>query len=186
MIKEVFKDIEGYEGLYQISNFGRVKSLSKTKGFSFKKETILKLNINRGGYEYVILSKNNERKTLTIHKLVASMFLFNPDNKPQVDHIDGNRKNNLVSNLRWCTAKENHNNPITIKRHSKASVGRKPSRKTIEKAKKILAKKVMCVELGLIFNSTREASKWLNKYKTSVSAAIFKNHKCGGYTWRYL
>ena len=97
---EIWKDIEGYDG-YQISTLGRVKSL---KG---RNERILKVGTNHKGYKYVMLSKNNVPKMFTVHKLVANAFIKNTQNKPQINHIDGNKANNEVGNLEYCTNREN-------------------------------------------------------------------------------
>ena len=128
-MEEIWKDIEGYEGFYQVSNTGKVRSLDRFINAPtifgdakkvFKKGIILKgrcSKIKRKGYvNYlnVALLKNGVRKQFYVHKLVACAFIPNPKNRPQVDHIDGNPNNNCVENLRWCTQKENNNNPITI------------------------------------------------------------------------
>ena len=99
-MKEIWKDIKGYEGLYKVSNLGNVKSL--------------KINANikpSKGRKYigVNLYKNGVTKTKSIHRLVAEHFIDNPNNKPCVNHIDCNRTNNKASNLEWCTYKENNN-----------------------------------------------------------------------------
>ena len=101
---EIWKDIEGYEGLYQVSNMGRVKSLDyKHTG----KEKIMKLFKNKKGYLQINLSKNNEQKFFTVHRLVALAFIPNQLNKPFIDHINTVKDDNRADNLRWCTAKEN-------------------------------------------------------------------------------
>lgn len=99
---EEWRDIEGYEGLYQVSNLGRVKSLKPR----YKNKIILKQEINHFGYLQICLS--NPRKTHKVHRLVAQAFIPNPENKPQVNHIDGNKLNNKVENLEWNTAHENN------------------------------------------------------------------------------
>ena len=98
-MEEIWKDIKGYEGLYQISNFGNVKSL--------RNNNILKPS--NGEYKQVTLCYKGERKTIAIHRLVASAFIENPFNKEQINHKDENKHNNNVNNLEWCTHKENMN-----------------------------------------------------------------------------
>ena len=109
-MKEIWKDIVGYEGLYKVSNLGRVKSLSRNfwNGVNWwkSKEKILKNNI-LSNYCIVYLYKNKKRKTKQVHRLVAQAFISNFNNKPEVNHIDGDKENNIVDNLEWCTHKEN-------------------------------------------------------------------------------
>lgn len=100
---EIWKDIKGYEGLYQVSNWGRVKSLK------YGKERILKPQKDRGGYLRIGLYKDRKFKLTKIHRLVAEAFLENPDNLPEVNHRDENKKNNRVENLEWCTHLYNQN-----------------------------------------------------------------------------
>ena len=100
---EEWRDIKGYESLYQVSDFGRVKSL---KGYH-RKEHILKARNNLYGYLTVGLSKKNKSKRYKIHRLVAETFIPNLDNLPQVNHKDGNKLNNNVDNLEWCNRSYN-------------------------------------------------------------------------------
>ena len=109
---EVFVDIPGYEGYYQVSNYGKVISLDrvikeKTGKTQALKGRILKLRINPGGYYYVGLGKNGSKATFAIHQLVAQAFIPNPKNKKTVNHMDGNKLNNSVANLEWSTYSEN-------------------------------------------------------------------------------
>lgn len=101
---EIWRDIEGFEGLYQVSNKGKVKRL---KGYQCKKERELKNKQDKYGYHYVILSKEGKAKTLKMHRIVAKEFIPNLDNKPLINHIDGIKTNNHASNLEWCTSSEN-------------------------------------------------------------------------------
>lgn len=103
-MEEVWKDVIGYEGLYQVSNKGNVKSLiyKRQNGNA----SILKLVTKNNGYIQVTLVKD-EYKSIQVHRLVAQMFIPNPENKPQVNHINGIRNDNRVENLEWVTASEN-------------------------------------------------------------------------------
>lgn len=95
-INEVWRPIEGFECLYEVSNLGRVKS------FWFNKEKILKPNKTKWGYLYVVLCKDGRKKNYNVHRLVANAFLPNIDNLPEVNHIDEDKTNNRVDNLEWC------------------------------------------------------------------------------------
>lgn len=111
---EEWKDIQGYEGKYQVSNYGRVKSLARYRknngnSQSFQGERILKQSVNNKGYCVVELCRDAKRKRHTVHRLVASAFISNDENKEQVNHKDENKQNNHVDNLEWCTCKENIN-----------------------------------------------------------------------------
>ena len=98
-MKEIWKDIEGYEGRYQVSNTGKVKSL--------RAKLVMKQKTNNCGYSEISLCVSQKRKSFLVHRLVALAFLPNYDNKKQVNHIDGNKKNNHTENLEWCTASGN-------------------------------------------------------------------------------
>lgn len=99
----VWKDIPGYEGLYKISNFGDVLSLKRPGA----KEKLLKGEIDQYGYIRIVLSKNGKTKKYKAHRLVLMAFNNTDDSKLQVNHIDGNKKNNFIGNLEWCTASYN-------------------------------------------------------------------------------
>lgn len=113
---EVWKDIKGYEGLYQVSNLGRVKRL---KGKYMSKERILKQFPNKHGYLLVSLCKTGKQKSFAVHRLVALQFIPKVKNKPEVNHIDEDKTNNMSSNLEWCTRVENNNYGTRIEKYSK-------------------------------------------------------------------
>ena len=122
-INEIWKPIKGYEGLYEVSNLGRIKRLRRliTNQYNsfYIEEKILKPQKNRYGYLYINLYKNGIMKHITIHKLVAEAFLDNPNNLPQVNHKDENKQNNNVENLEFCDCKYNINFGTAIARRSK-------------------------------------------------------------------
>lgn len=111
-MNEIWKPVKGYEGLYEVSNLGNVKSLDrfvinhKNKKQFYPSKT-LKKSKRKNGYLSVILSKNNIQKNLSVHRLVAISFIPNNQNKKCVNHIDSDRSNNVLSNLEWTTHKEN-------------------------------------------------------------------------------
>ena len=123
LLNEIWKPIEGYEGLYEVSNLGRVKSLKRLH----TKERILSQFLNHRGYARVNLWKENKSRKYSVHRLVAEAFIPNPDSKPQVNHIDENKTNNSVENLEWCTQLENHNHG-TVNERISASLTNNPKK----------------------------------------------------------
>ena len=123
-MQEVWKDIEGYEGLYQVSNLGRVRSTTRKQlanirnnKYITKKGQVLTPMISNAGYGRVTLFKERKRKMYSVHRLVAMAFIDNPDNLPEVNHKDGNKRNNEIHNLEWCSksanAKHAYDNKLT-------------------------------------------------------------------------
>lgn len=106
---EIWKKIDGYDN-YSVSSEGRVRNDDTGR--------ILKTSHNKGGYELVVLCKNGVTKTFTVHRLVAQAFLPNTENKECVDHINTIKTDNNIKNLRWCSYKENNNNPLTLEKHT--------------------------------------------------------------------
>lgn len=165
-MKEVWKDIEGYEGLYQVSSFGRVHSLYKN--------IILKGVKATGGYTIVNLSKNGSTSTKTIHRLVAQVFIPNPENKPEVNHIDEDKSNNRVDNLEWMTAKENVNHGTRNKRLSRT------------KSIPILAINLKTGE-SKQFYGINECARQLGLNPSNITSVLKGNRKqTGGYKFKYL
>lgn len=117
---EIFRPVKGYEKEYEISNIGNVRSIRSGK--------ILKPNTDKSGYKYFVFSVNSNRHTMKAHRLVADAFIPNPESKPTVDHINGIRTDNRVSNLRWATHKEQSNNPVTLVKHKRNNSSEKMRR----------------------------------------------------------
>lgn len=188
-MREIWKDIDGYEGLYQISDLGKIKSLQRWKpnhnqtGFTgtFKllEEKILKPKVDRKGYLFVELHKNGKSKHYKVHRLVAKAFIPNPDNKPQVNHINGNKTDNKKENLEYCTNYENQ-------KHAWLIGLQKP--RISEKNPK--AKKVIQYDLQGNFikewNSMMDIERKMNISHTSVSLCCRNKVKnIRGYIWKY-
>jgi hypothetical protein len=167
-MQEIWKDIVGYEGKYQISNLGRVKSLSyKNTG----KEKILNFFITNN-YVYVTLSKKCKQTNYTVHRLVAEAFIENPLNKPVINHIDCNPSNNCVDNLEWATQKENIQHSIRLGRYT----SNKP----------VIAINIKTGE-QTYFKSQSEAAKQLNLNNSHINQCCKgKRKKTGGYTFKYV
>lgn len=132
MEEEIWQPIQGYEGTYEVSTLGRVRSLNRVveRSDGIKrtyKSRILKPCISYNGYAQVKLQINSTSKGQTIHRLVAIAFIPNIENKPQVNHKDGNKLNNQASNLEWITPSENIKHQITTGLQPKQSIGKESS-----------------------------------------------------------
>ena len=192
-MKEIWKDIKGYEGKYMVSNLGRFKSLNYRRT---GKEKILEGYPDKDGYLYVNLCKDGKGKQCMIHRLVAMAFIPNPDNLPEVNHIDENKQNNYVENLEWCSKSYNMTYNGRAKKVGKKLRGRKQSEEHIKKvAEKMtnnpkLSKPVIGINKisGLIveFPSTHEAERQTGIYHGNIIACLKGKYKsAGGYVWFY-
>lgn len=119
---EIWKDIPGYEGKYEVSNLGNVRSLNYNHTGEIK---LLKQGTNKKGYKLVNLCKNGKQKCYLIHRLVAMTFIPNPNNLPIINHKDENKVNNNVKNLEWCTIAYNNNYGTRNERTSESHKGKK-------------------------------------------------------------
>jgi hypothetical protein len=166
--QEIWKDISGYEGYYQVSNLGNVKSMSRiVPGPRVPirvKERILKPIKNNQGYNQVVLSKQN-RKNVLVHRLVAFAFLENPDNLPDINHLDSNPLNNKLSNLEWCTATSNQEHANLY--------GRGPNRMGTKCYRSKINEATVLKVLSLYTKISQvEISKMLGLHKAHVSKII--------------
>lgn len=170
---EIWKDIVGYEGLYQVSNFGRVKSLAKVDRVGRFHPEQLKVQVNNGiGYLVVNLKHNGKQQMRSVHRLVAEHFISNDLELPEVNHIDGNKSNNVVNNLEWCTHSENIQHAVDTGLHTNFG-----------------QRKVLCVELDLVFDTIKDAELWVGVKGSRISnvCQLKRGCKtCGGYHWRYI
>ena len=178
IIKEIWKPIDGYIGLYEISNLGRVKHLAREKlhkhDIYADKEFIVKSKISRG-YEQVHLKNEFKIGTLYyVHRLVALSFIKNLENKKHVNHKDGNKSNNNANNLEWCTCSENQKHKYRVLKC------KYPKRKNFSKAVEI-----KCLETGEVYKSVRGAARILNIDPRSISRSIHSNGKytAANYHW---
>ena len=187
LYKEVWKPIiKGQNGKHEVSNKGRIRSLNYKKLGITK---VLKLSKDTMGYYYIMLYINKKNKAFRVHRLVAEAFIPNPDNKPCVDHINTIRTDNQVQNLRWVTQKENCNNEISLKHQSKSQKGKKISEEHKKKLREGApnCKKVLCVETGIIYSSTREAERRTGIYHNEICAVCKGKRKTTkGYSWKYV
>jgi hypothetical protein len=184
-MEEIWKDIEGYEGIYQVSNLGRARSLDRTiisgayNSPMFKKGTILKPQ-PKGyiGYVGLSLSKDGKRENVYIHRLVAKAFIPNPDNLPEVNHKDENKKNNRADNLEWVTTQENINYGTRTQRH----------RASLEPKMKPVVMKATDGTILRKFDSIKDAAR-----QTGINRKDIRNccehidmfYTAGGFVWEY-
>lgn len=174
---EEWKDIKDFEGLYQISNYGRVKSLERfnLKGIKVK-ERILSVGINGDNRHLVVLNKNKRKYTKKVHRLVAQAFIPNLDNKPEVNHINPVTKDlcdNRVTNLEWATSKENSQWSIKLNRNSKPPIR---YGKTNNKSHQV----IQCDIDGLFlkeWDCVRELSNFYNVDRHTISYWCKHNNK---------
>ena len=159
---EIWKSIKNFEGYYEVSNFGRVRSVDRKVNADIKHNDkvikhgkILKPNLKKDGYLTVDLCKDSIKKTQRVHRLVAEAFIPKVDGKEIVNHINCNTSDNRVSNLEWCTNKENTQYASSLGR---MYCGHR--------------KKIKCIELDIVFDSSYKAAEWLNETKFQNSKRI--------------
>ena len=162
MAKIIWKDIKGYEGLYQVSNTGKIRN-TKTK-------YILKPVTQSNGYMKVCLTKNRIQKNKTIHRLVAETFIPNTSNLPCINHKDENKTNNNANNLEWCT--QEYNTKYSRQLH--------PTKIKQDKS-------VICIETKIVYTSINQAEKQTGINSRSISKVCKGiRHTAGGYHWKFV
>ena len=185
-MQEVWKDIEGYEGLYQVSKTGRVKSLERYvqnhSKLQYHPEQIKQPNERKRknglqGYLALQLYKDNKAKNCYIHRLVATAFIPNPQGKETVNHINGDKHDNRVENLEWNTYKENNE-------HAQETGLNDTYRKRNKKGATPVAQYDKDMNLIAIYPSEREAERQTGIDCASISLGIRKGWKYGGYIWK--
>ena len=171
-MKEIWKEIKGFEGEYEVSNLGRIRSMDRMINGRFYKSKIRSIKITPNVYPKICLCSINGDRTARIHRLVAENFIPNPDNKKEVNHIDGDKTNNRVDNLEWVTPTENkiHNHRLGITRR-----GERHQNSILTEEQAIQVKKL--IKLGY---SQSEIVK-----KTGLRNSMINNIKRNN-TWTYL
>lgn len=185
---EVWKEFAGYEEIYMVSSCGRVLSKLRTvrnrSSIKTVQPRLLNPHISRRNRNYCVselkLWKGSVGKTFTLHKMVATMFIPNPNGYKEIDHIDGNPQNNNISNLKWCTHSQNVNNPITRKRNSLAKTG------IVNTKKSVPVVQLLDGRLIETFPSISEAERNGFQHSKICLCCSHKREKHKGYQWMYL
>ena len=193
-MKEIWKDVVGYEGLYQVSNLGNVKSVEREMQ-NYRGNKFIKVSkpigkfINKYGYIRVTLYKNGIPRPFTVHRLVATAFIPNPMGLKDINHIDFNKKNNNIENLEWCS--RSYNVKHAIKHNPNILSG---IMNHIEKCKRPIIQYTMQGEFVKEFPSARDAMKELGIHTSHIYDVANKRlgsdkrwirKSAGGYIWRY-
>ena len=184
---EIWKAIEGTNGTYEVSNTGKVRCLNykmtgKTKELTCTEKV--------GGYLQLRVTVDGKRKTVVVHRLVAKAFIPNPENKPEVNHKDGNKKNNHVDNLEWATRSENIRHAVASGLREKvAEAASKRGKVWIKELHKMQKNPVVATNIKtgeqMEFSSQQEAAEALGLQKAHISSVIHGNRKqTGGFTFK--
>lgn len=176
-MREEWKPIEGFEGLYEISSYGRVKSFNVSSSGK-----ILRPSPDSGGYLRTSLTKDGKRKYVNVHRLVANAFLPRIDGKTCVNHIDGNKANNRLDNLEWCTYSENIQHAFRIGLYS--GISEEATMKGVRRSAKNRTKQVIRSD-GKRFRNAAEAALAIGANRHSVYAAIRRKASLYGYRFSY-
>ena len=175
-IEEIWRPVVGYEGLYEVSNMGNVKSLD-WKGTGTER---IMSPVNLNGYLRVLFNRNGKRKLKLVHRLVAEAFIPNPDNLPCVNHIDENKSNNHVENLEWCTHKYNINYGTAMQRRCDTQTNKNKSKEIYQYS--------LDGMLVKIWPSSKEIARQTDYGRSFICRCCRckdRNKTAYGYIWRY-
>lgn len=177
-MQEVWKPVKGYEGVYEVSSLGNVASLNyRCTG----RRQLLRQGIATVGYPVVLLSFGEKAKMAYVHRLVADTFIPNPDEKPQVNHLDGNKRNNAVSNLEWCSGQENMKHAA---RTGLVDMG-KAWKVSVRKSSKAVLQVDSSGKVIASFPSLSAAGRAVSAgHSTILSCAKGERETAGGYRWK--
>lgn len=181
-MKEEWRNIKGFEGYYQVSNFGRVRSLDRKiyhpydRVMTSYKGKIMKASTRNKGYLGICLTKGNKQKSFLIHRLVAEAFIPNPNGYSQVNHIDENKKNNRVDNLEWCDCKYNVNYGSCIENMKNTRTNNTYNQRPVK-----------CLETGIIYHNSNEAERKTGYKARSIRAVCNGGYKSlHGFHWVFI
>lgn len=183
MKNEIWKPVKDYEGLYEVSNFGRVRSLDMVLPMiangvvttRVRHGVLRKFHKGHTGYDYVMLRKQGHPRNCRVHRIVAQAFIPNPNNLPEVNHKDENKSNNRADNLEWCTSSYNHRYGTTIERAA-------------DKIRRPVFQLSMDGQIIKRYNSVTEAEKATGVTTSTISGCCkgsYGHKSAGGYRWRY-
>lgn len=181
-LNEEWRPVVAYEGLYEVSDWGNVRSLNYNKTKEIKE---LKQIPDKDGYMNVCLHKYGSQLSKRVHRLVADSFIPNPDNKPCIDHINGKKDDNRVENLRWATVVENNRNPVTMKNMIGIQNGRQLNRKDCSKP---VYQYTLDGKYVATYPSASEAARVFNCHKGTIAKCCVdsgRNNKALNYKWYY-
>lgn len=190
---ENWKEIPGYDGKYEVSTYGNVRCVNyRNSGLS----KIMKMHLTKHNYYMITLRQGGKNVNRSVHRLVALTWIANPNNLPEIDHINSNPSDNRVENLRWCTKEENLSNPATKEKRQNTKVKSKPYSKnplTEEKRRKIsLAQSKPVIQMSIFgkdireFESIIQAGKETKAHPSAINKCCRgKAKSAGGYKWRY-
>lgn len=174
-MNEQWRPVVGWEGSYEVSNLGRVRGVTRIITFSngakprVLKGTLIKPFPMHTGYLKVAFNRHSRKKNKTVHRLVAEAFIPNPENKPHINHLDGDKTNNRVDNLEWCTRVENMRHC-----HEVLKKGSRPKRP------------IRCVETGETYESLHAAARAKNILVKNLPRSLKKGRTTGGFHWEYI